>query len=243
MAGVEQRDGMALITLERPDRGNALGAADVAELRGAFRGFDSSVGLVAIRGSGGRAFCGGIDAPEIVAMGPDQRRQTIADFLDLCLEIWRHPALTLAVIDGYAIGGGAHVALAVDLRFATPTSWFQFPAGRYGLGISAAWLGWRIGYGEAMLLLGSADRVDCPRAVELGLVDRSIADPSVEPRQLLGSVGELAHLRSVKAFVRRSVPVELESALAEERAWAIEAAGTGGFVEALRGERSARKVR
>jgi enoyl-CoA hydratase/carnithine racemase len=243
VVGVEQRDGMALITLDRSDRGNALAAADVADLRAAFSGFDSSVGLVAIRGSGGRAFCGGIDAPEIVGMEPDRRRQTIASFLDLCLEIWRHPALTLAVIDGYAIGGGAHLALAADLRFATATSWFQFPAGRYGLGISAAWLGWRIGYGEAMLLLGSADRVDCPRALDLGLVDRSIADPLVDPRQLLGPVPEPAYLRSVKAFVRRSVPVDLASALLEERAWAIEAAGTKSFVEALRGERSARNVR
>lgn len=76
----------------------------------------------------------------------------------------------MALIDGYTVGGGAHLALSVDLRLATDASWFQFPAGRYGLGITAVWLGWLVGQGEVLLLMSSAERVACDRRSGYGTV-------------------------------------------------------------------------
>ena len=243
MIDVIEQDGIAVFSLNRPDRGNALSSDDVATMRDSLATLEEATGLIVIKGAGGRAFCGGIDALEIVGMDAGERQRTVGDFLDLCLEVWNHPALTIAVIDGYAVGGGAHLALSVDLRFATAASWFQFPAGRYGLGISAVWLGWLVGQGESLLLMSSVERIGCDRAMELGLVHRTIDDTSGDPVELLGLSSDVSHIRDVKAFVSRSIPPGLESALLEERAWAIDAAGTAEFVEMLGRERSARRKR
>jgi enoyl-CoA hydratase/carnithine racemase len=224
------------ILLDRPERANALNRDGVAQLRSALASFSDAVELIIVRGCGGRAFCGGADAREMVALTPAERRQAIIE-LGMCVtELWDHPAVTVAVLDGYATGGGAHLALACDLRTASPTAWLQFPAARYGLTLGSTWLSLLTGPATAMWLLSSGRRVSADEAQLLGLVQLVV--DGEHAREALG-LGSGVALRELKAAMRASRPVHIDAALRAEHERAAELVGLDRFVNALRAEPSA----
>lgn len=83
MVNIIERDGAAVLSLDRPDRGNAMNSDDVPAMRETLGAVDRATGLIVIRGAGGRAFCGGIDAHEILGMGSRKRQHAVGTFLDL----------------------------------------------------------------------------------------------------------------------------------------------------------------
>lgn len=232
---VDRRDTVAHVTIDRPERGNALDREGVAELRGVISGLDD-VELLLLHGAGGRSFCGGADSREMVTLPPAERQDALAAFAECCIELWEHPALSVAVVDGYAIGGGAHLALACDLRVLTPQAWLQFPSSRYGLHLTVVWLTLLAGPASAAVLAGSARRVDAAEAHRLGIA-QAVA-PGDEARDALGLV-DASGLRELKQAIREAAPPHVADALRAERDRAVEMVALDRFVTALSREASA----
>ena len=158
---------MALITIDRPEKHNAISLATLAELQAAVAaaGADDDVKVLVLTGAGGRAFASGSDLSEVIER--DFRKALEPIVQGLAEQLERTPKPTIAAIDGICMGGGLEVALGCDLRIATPTSRFATPEGKLGIipgGGATARLprivgrGWALAWakvGGAMMLPGS----------------------------------------------------------------------------------------
>jgi enoyl-CoA hydratase/carnithine racemase len=237
MIVVEQDGPVVQLTLDRPDQGNSIDRRGSAELSEAIASVTPDVGLVVLTGRGGRAFCGGADSREMLSISPSERADAIAAFFDACLALWNSPAMTLAAIDGYAIGGGAHLAMACDMRTMSETSFIQFPSSRYGLHLTAVWLNLFVGPSASARLMGSGDRVGPAEAIRIGLIER--ITPATDAVSCL-RFDDYAGLRELKQAIRSGFPTSVADELARERARAVENVAREQFVAALGAERSTR---
>jgi enoyl-CoA hydratase/carnithine racemase len=167
---VEELDDRVVVTLHRPEARNAINAAMVRELHEVCAAVEERPRLLLITGSGG-VFAAGADIGELRDRGRDQALQGINS--RLFDRIARLPLPTVAAVDGYALGGGAELAYACDLRLASPAAVFGNP--EPGLGIlAAAGACWRlrdlVGASVAKQVLLAGRRLGADDAVRLGLV-------------------------------------------------------------------------
>ncbi|MGW0827377.1 enoyl-CoA hydratase/isomerase family protein [Streptomyces sp. NPDC002845] len=167
---VEERDDTTIVMLHRPDARNALNARMVGELHDICAQLEKSPKPLLLTGSGG-VFAGGADIAELLERGRDEALLGINS--RLFDRIARLPLPTVAAVDGYALGGGAELAYACDLRIASESAVFGNP--EPGLGIIAAAGGcWRlaelVGRSVAKQMLLGGSRLDAERAYALGLV-------------------------------------------------------------------------
>ncbi len=180
----EIADGVATLTINRPDALNALNEAVVDQLSAAFRAAaaDPSVRGIAIAGSG-KAFIAGADIRFFVKNIDAKNLQAIARFTRttqaLLLEIERCPKPVVARVRGLALGGGVEVALACHYIAATPNATFAFP--ETGIGIYPGLGGTqrtprRVGPALAKWLVLSGQTVGADEALAIGLIDR-VAPP------------------------------------------------------------------
>lgn len=235
MIRVKEHGTVVEIVLDRPARANALTRAGVRELRSAVAGIREGVELILVRGAGGRAFCGGADSREMVSLPAEERRHAITELGRCVTELWKHPAMSVAVLDGYATGGGAHLALACGMRAATDAAWLQFPSASYGLSLGAVWLSQLCGPARAARLLGSGRRVSAAEAMEMGIVQAiSTPDGAIEALGLIDAVG----LRELKAAIMDAASPHVEAALDREHERAAEFVMLDRFVSSLSGEPS-----
>ena len=130
---VEESDDRVVVTLHRPQARNAIDAAMIGELHDVCAGLERQPRLLLLTGAGG-VFAAGADIAELRARGREQALQGINS--RLFDRIARLPLPTVAAVDGFALGGGAELAYACDLRLASPTATFGNP--EPGLGILAA---------------------------------------------------------------------------------------------------------
>jgi enoyl-CoA hydratase len=195
---------MALITINRADKHNAISLATLEELQAAaaVAAAADAVRVITITGAGGRAFASGSDLDEVkhrdFAKALEPIVQGLADQLE------RTPKPTIAAIDGICMGGGLEVALGCDLRIATPRSRFATPEGKLGIipgGGATARLPRIVGRGWGMEMLLMGDPIDAERAFAIGLVTRL-----VEPDELLPEARRMAdQLASFAPFVPRTM--------------------------------------
>ncbi|HEX6419528.1 MAG TPA: enoyl-CoA hydratase-related protein [Acidimicrobiales bacterium] len=185
------RAGVAVITLDRPDRLNAMNHELVQDLHDAFDGLrsDRSTRVVVLTGAG-RGFCAGLDlkgagrAPGTAGLGPVPAgmvsQQHIASLVPKMRSL-RQPII--AAVNGPAAGGGLALALASDVRLAAPEARFNAAFVRIGLSgcdIGVSWLLPRlIGASRAFELLLTGRIVDAAEADRLGLVSRVVEDRPV----------------------------------------------------------------
>jgi enoyl-CoA hydratase len=167
---VQDGDDRVVVTLRRPEARNAINAAMVRELHGVCAALEERPRLLLLTGDGG-VFAAGADIAELRERGRDQALQGINS--RLFDRIARLPMPTLAAVDGYALGGGAELAYACDLRLASPSAVFGNP--EPGLGILAgAGATWRlrelVGASVAKQVLLAGRRLDAEDAYRLGLV-------------------------------------------------------------------------
>lgn len=167
---VEETDDRVVVTLHRPQARNAINAAMVRELHEVCAGLEERPRLLLLTGDGG-TFAAGADIGELRERGRDQALQGINS--RLFDRIARLPLPTVAAVDGWALGGGAELAYACDLRLATPAATFGNP--EPGLGIlAAAGACWRlrdlVGASVAKQVLLAGRRLDADDAHRLGLV-------------------------------------------------------------------------
>ena len=178
-AGVrlERRGGIALVTLDRPERMNALSRSLVARFGELGRELmtQSDVRLVIVTGSGDKAFCAGADLKERATMSVDEVRALLLAYESELgwLEVIEAP--TLAAINGVALGGGLELALLCDLRVATEHAVLGLPETSLGV-IPAAGGTQRLprllGEPRAKELILRAARLTAPEALILGLVNQ-----------------------------------------------------------------------
>lgn len=209
---VEGGDGIALVTLDRPEARNAINLEMVRCLGEALADLaaDAATRVVILTGAGGAAFASGADIREL-------RERRAADALrginsGLFLEIERFPLPVIAAVNGVALGGGCELALACDLRIAAASARFGQPEA--GLGILAAAgacsrLPRLVGWGVARELLFTGRILDAPEALRLGLVNRVVPDDRLidETRALAAAIasrGPLA-LRVTKLALRAAL--------------------------------------
>ena len=200
----EVEGAMALLTINRPEKHNAISLATLAELQHsvARAGADDAVRVVTITGAGGRSFASGSDLSEVLHRDFKKALEPIVQGLADQLE--RLPKPTIAAIDGICMGGGLEVALGCDLRIATPSSRFATPEGKLGIipgGGATARLPRIVGRGWGMEMMLMGEPIDAERALSIGLVTRL-----VEPEELLPEARRMAeHLASFAPFVPRTM--------------------------------------
>ncbi|MEE8144493.1 MAG: enoyl-CoA hydratase-related protein [Kiloniellales bacterium] len=169
---------VAVITLDRPDKLNAITPQMTAALGRALDDIEDDDGVRAIVIEGaGRAFSAGFDleAGEWDSL-ESIRREMETDF-DMILRFWDCPKPTVAALHGYCLGGALELALACDLAVAAEDTRLGEPEVRFGSGIVALLLPWITGPKQAKeLLLTGNDRITAQRALEMGLVNRVVPE-------------------------------------------------------------------
>src|SRR6266536_1320460 len=182
--------GVATITLNRPDRLNALTFDVYRELRDAFRTLDGQPGVRAVIITGaGRAFCSGGDVEDIIGALFARDDAGLLEFTrltcDLILAMRQCRRPIVGALNGTVAGAGAVIAVACDVRVAAESAKIAFlftKVGLSGADMGAAWLLPRIvGLGHASEMLLTGDFVGAKRAYEIGLYNRVVPQARVLP--------------------------------------------------------------
>ena len=215
---------MALITIDRPEKHNAISLATLDELQAAVAAAadDDSVKVLVLTGAGGRAFASGSDLSEVV--NRDFRKALEPIVQGLAEQLERTPKPTIAAIDGICMGGGLEVALGCDLRIATPSSRFATPEGKLGIipgGGATARLPRIVGRGWAMEMMLMGEPIDAERALAIGLVTRLVAKEELlaEARRMATHLAAFAPFvpRTMKAMIHFGMEASLAGALMLEK--------------------------
>jgi len=174
------RDGLATLTLNQPDKLNALSGALFAALDAHLARIETeldTVGAVVLRGAG-KCFCAGFDLAE--AADP---RSDLMVMSHTVARLGRLPQPVIAAIHGYCMTGGLELALAADILFAAESATFADTHGKWGLtpgwGMSQR-LPRRVGHGQAARMMFTSARVPAGEALAIGLVDICVADERFE---------------------------------------------------------------
>jgi enoyl-CoA hydratase len=192
----EKSEGIAAITLNRPEVLNALNQRLWQELQHALEDAqqDQTVKVVILTGQG-RAFSSGADLKESKTRTPDQYRAYLESLQAVSLRIIRYEKPTIAAINGFALGSGYELALACDIRIAAHDAQIGSPEARVSSSVTGG--AFRlvqdlVGPGKAKELLFTADNIDGREAERIGLVNKS-----VEPENLMDQARQMA-MRIVK---------------------------------------------
>ena len=231
----EQRDGVATITLNRPERLNALTFEVYRELIDTFAALrdEKGVRVVVITGAG-RAFCSGGDVHDIIGELFKRNMEGLLEFTRMTCDLIRNmralPKPVVASLNGTTAGAGACIALASDIRIASETAKIAFlfvKVGLAGTDMAASYLLPRVvGLAKATELLFTGDFISAPEAERIGLYNRVVpADQLAEVTREFAEA--LAHgpafgLAKTKEMLNRELDMDLEAALeCEAQAQAI----------------------
>ncbi|HEX8362474.1 MAG TPA: enoyl-CoA hydratase-related protein [Longimicrobium sp.] len=220
-----ERDGaVAILTVDRPEKRNALNAAVRAELIAALdelRG-DAEVRVLVVTGAGEKAFVAGADIGEFAGRTPLEQRAVMTG-RRVFDEIAAYPKPVIAMINGFALGGGCELALACDLRIAADTAKLGQPEINLGIipgGGGTQRLPRVVGTGQAMRLILSGEIIGAAEALRIGLVD--VVHPAAELRERtlemargMATKSPVA-LQMAKSAVRAAAEMPMAAGLAYE---------------------------
>lgn len=170
----EQREGIALITLDRPHRLNAVTPELVDDLVAALEQATRDDAGAAILQGAGRAFCAGHDLKHDDARSESEERRRLEHIQDVTRKVRQAPFAVIAAVHGYALGAGCEFALCADLVIAASTAMFGFPEVSVGLGITGGIshvLPAAVGLAKAKELVLLGERFPASVAAELNLVN------------------------------------------------------------------------
>jgi enoyl-CoA hydratase len=219
----ERRGPAAWLTLNRPDKLNAMNRQLVRELRTLLSEIeaDDAVKVVVLTGAG-RAFSAGYDISEEVAdkiVGADQWRSALAVDMDLAMQLWALSRPTIAAVRGWCLAGACELAMACDLIVAAKDARFGEPEIRYGSGPVALLMPFMLGQKKTNELLFTGDTMSAEEAHRCGLVNRVVEGADLEEAvdELVRKIAPtpLPILRLTKlALVRAYEAMGLRSAVA-----------------------------
>ncbi len=176
---VETRDGVAVVTINRPDKLNALDDRTMAELDAAFTalGADSAVRGAILTGAGTKAFVAGADIQELSRQTPVEGKERSVRGQKVLDRIENLGKPVVAAVNGYALGGGCELAMACHLRVASETARLGTPEVK--LGIMCGYAGTQrlprlVGKGRALEMLLTGEMVDAAEALRIGLVNKVV---------------------------------------------------------------------
>lgn len=200
MIGVEDRGALRQITLQRPDKANALTEAMLADLLAAVRG--AAEQRVLLLTGAGRVYCAGADldaARAGLAHSPlwGELAQAVEDF----------PGLSIAALNGTAAGGSLGHVIACDLRLAVPEAKVFYPVMKLGFLPPPAdppRLARLIGAARAKMILLGGQKIGAAEAQGWGLIDRICADPLVEAEAIAADIlaAPEGHVQTMKRMIR-----------------------------------------
>jgi enoyl-CoA hydratase len=221
---VEREDDIAVLTIDRQEKLNALDRQVVEEIGQALLELEAEgPRAIVVTGAGERAFIAGADIGAMSVMDPlEAKRFSEIGHAAMAL-LDRSPVPTIAAVNGFALGGGCEVALACDVRIAAENAIFGFP--EVGLGILPGMGGTQrlprlIGPALAKELIFTGRRIGAEEAMEIGLVNRVVGPGEAlnAARELAGEIsanGPLA-VRHAKSAANRALDVDLVSGLEYE---------------------------
>ena len=175
------------ITLNRPDRLNAINKTMLDELCTAMDALEQDEDIYAIvLSANGRAFCAGFDLKaslETKRTTEQEWRQSLEYDLDVIMRFWHSPKPTIAAVQGYCLAAGFELALACDMTVCTESALFGEPELRFGSSIVALLLPWYTNPKRAKkLLLTGQDRMSASDALDLGIVNEVVNDDQLTDR-------------------------------------------------------------
>ena len=218
----ELSDGIARVTVDRPDKLNALNSAVIAELGDAVTRIetDAAVRGVILTGSGQKAFVAGADIAELTAQTPMEGKARSAAGQQVFRRLERCGKPVIAAINGFALGGGCELAMACHIRIAAEHARFGQPEVKLGIGPGyggTARLPRLVGKGRALELLLTGGMIDAAEAYRIGLVNRVVpADRLMaEAEALLRTILEngLLAIRACLEAVDAGLETSLDQAL------------------------------
>lgn len=226
---VEDLGPLRRLTLNRPDRLNALSSELVERLSEALADAakEASVRVLILRGAG-RAFCAGYDLKEEAEHEAEHGpldvaawREELAHDVSRMLEIFDHPKPVIAEVHGYCLAGGCDLMMMCDVAVASDDAVFGEPEIRFGSGVVTMVMPWLIGARRAKeLLLTGEDRIDAERAQTMGLVNRVVPRDRLE-EEALALANEMAVLDPVAlSLTKKAINRSLEVSGFREALWA-----------------------
>jgi enoyl-CoA hydratase len=221
---LERRGRVAIITINRPTKLNALniqtraeGAAALDELRD-----DESVRVVVITGAGEKAFVAGADISEFEGRTAVTQREVMTA-RSLFTAVDTFPKPVIAMINGFCLGGGCELALSCDLRIAGENARFGQPEINLGIipgGGGTQRLTRLVGEGKAMEMILTGDMIDAQHAYSLGLVNLVVpaADLEAKTMEMANRIAEKSPvaLRMAKEAVKTAARANLDEGLRRE---------------------------
>ncbi|MFV9635717.1 enoyl-CoA hydratase/isomerase family protein [Mycobacterium neumannii] len=183
MVDLELEDGLAVVTIDRPQARNAIAPETMEQLDAALDGAEGATALV-VRGAGDRAFVSGGDLKQLATLRTEADAAAMARRMRaVCDRIASFPGVTIAVLNGHALGGGAEFAVSADIRLAASDIRIGF--NQVALEIMPAWGGAErlveiVGYSKALLLAGTGTILSAEEAERVGLVDQVLARESFD---------------------------------------------------------------
>jgi enoyl-CoA hydratase len=222
---VSNREGIVLVTIDRPDALNALNRETLSELRDRLRELanDTAARVVVLTGAGDRAFAAGADIKEMAEMGVLEGHTwgSLGHECGRLLESMPKP--TLAAVNGLALGGGCELALACDIRYASEQAKFGQP--EINLAVIPGWGGTQrlaraVGPGLAKDLIMTGRTIDAAEALRIGLVSALYPHAELLDR-VLETAGSLAKksplaLSAAKDAANRALQGDLAAGLSYE---------------------------
>lgn len=221
----ENIDGVGVIEITRPEHLNALNSQCIQEMKQALNDFrsDPNVEVVLFKGAGSKAFVAGADIEELRDLNAIDMLDSngMQDFFN---EIDRFEKPTIAIIHGFALGGGCELALACDIRLASKDAKFGLPELNLGIIPGAGGtqrLLLHIGLGNALYYTMSGKMIDAERALQMGLVSEVMEAEALEEEALalanrLKSKGPLA-LRLSKMSIKAQSQANTHNGLIIEK--------------------------
>ena len=215
---LEKKDGVAKITINRPPL-NILDMGTLRELNEALKSIkkDDNVSIVTLRGAGERAFSAGVDIRDHM---PEKVEELLEAFHEVFFLMSDLDRLTIAVVDGFALGGGCEVAAACDMVIASERSKFGQPEINAGVLPPPATVLFPelIGRRKTFELILTGDSVDAKEAERIGLVNKVVPAEKLDKTvdELLGKLREKSPvvLRLTRRAIYRAFNLSFRSALA-----------------------------
>ena len=225
MISVERRDEIAIVSLNRSEKLNAISRAMLRQLTEIFKTFgdDKSLRAIILTGAGDKAFSAGTDLSELINVPADEARRVADGGQQLCNDVENCRVPVIAAINGIAAGAGCEIALASHLRIASPNASFSLP--EIKLGIIPGYGGTQrlareVGHSRAIEIMLTARTVQSEEASQIGLINRIAPADSLLPEamHLAGEISALAPLaiNACLEAVTKGTQLPLDEGLALE---------------------------